>query len=518
MKNNKTVIIGKKFVTIFNKDAYAAFYNIPYADVPVGDLRFKPPKEKSDLLGQQIHDYSEYYSDSVFDLEDCLRLSVYVPMINTTDKYPVLVWITNNKIDFGPDFFIEERIVVVKVRYRTSIFGFLNTGDDFAEGNMGAKDVIAALKWIQKNISYFKGDKHKITVLGHSNSAVLVSALLVSPIAKDLFSRAIVLDGSVLCPENYRFHNFEILNKLYCKMKGRFDKFDRGELYEKLKSMSASELVVLARNLYDSSEVRNNQRPIKSFTLSRETSRNAFLRNSPIDLYCDKKINKLKVIFGYTNLRSLYRLQRFSKNRNLLKYLKYNFQYMLPFEGTTDEFESKRYRKIQNNITEFYFLNGTITDRSLRRYTKYLSDRVIYSVYRQAMEHEGSYLCRFSFKGSLNFGWDLSTPELKWKGATLGDEICYLFRCKFADEAYTNDGTNERRFIKKIVKLFANFVRYGDPTPEKEDDVLGNIKWMPMDTGCQALQLSRHIKMINVPELKRLKFWDDLKRDFFDKI
>ncbi|CAG7822280.1 unnamed protein product, partial [Allacma fusca] len=71
------------------------------------------------------------------------------------------------------------------------IFGFLTTGDDVIKGNMGLKDQVLALKWVQDNIEQFGGDPNQVTVMGESAGGASVHLLMMSPMAKGLFHRAI---------------------------------------------------------------------------------------------------------------------------------------------------------------------------------------------------------------------------------------------------------------------------------------------------------------------------------------
>lgn len=433
-------------------------------------LRFQPPKYIP-LNTTGVHDYSRSFWKTCAKVnnEDCLYLSIFKPTnANKTKHYPIVVWTNEHAEQHGPDFFIDENVIVVTVSFRLSIVGFLNTNDDYAEGNMGAKDILMALKWLRENISFFNGDPNRITIIGSGSASNSVASMLISPAAKDLFARVIVLDGSALMPADYSQNNFEISRKLFWRLKNRFDKFNLKELYKMLGNTSYEELLLSSRNLYDSTEVRDNQRLINPFSCSLEkTSKVPFMNKFPLDMYERRGVkNNVDVMFGYTTFPYLYKLTGIANNRKLLEYLNYNFQYLLPFEGKCDSYDSKRYKEIRKEIMNFYFLNGTIGIRSLRRYAKYVSDQLTYPLLRQATLHMTStnssiYLFRFAFKGSLNIGWQSSVPNLKWKGTTLGDENCYLFNCKPKTDVYKSLECNEKCFIKKFVRLIANFVKYG---------------------------------------------------------
>ncbi|XP_046970374.1 juvenile hormone esterase-like [Vanessa cardui] len=475
-----------------------------------------------------IYDYSRpcCKTCAVISNEDCLYLSVYTPNIdNKTKQHPVLVWANEYANLHGPDFFIDENLIVVTVSFRFSIFGFLNTEDDYAEGNMGAKDILMALKWLRENITIFNGDPNRVTIIGSGLASTPVASMLVSIAADDLFKRAIILDGSALSPADYRRNNLDVAHKLYRRLSRNFDVFNIKKLHKILNDTPSAGLLLASSNLYDSTEVRDTQRLINSFGCSLEiSSKIPFMNKSPVNVYHEKNINnKVQVIFGYTTLTNLFKLKGIAKNRELLEYLNYNFQYLLPFEGGCNEYDSKRYRVIQKEILDFYFLNGTIGKRSLKRYAKYVSDQVLYPLLRQATLHNRSshsdvYLYRFAFKGSLNIGWRSSVPNLEWTGATLGDETCYLFRCKSETDVYKSLKCNERHFIKKIVRLLANFVKHGNPTPNPRDDILDTLKWIPLGKTekLQAMNFGRHLRMVSVPEEKRKHFWDRIMKEYFN--
>ncbi|XP_059059054.1 juvenile hormone esterase-like [Achroia grisella] len=451
----------------------------------------QPPKECQIWNNKNQHYY--YNNETLLSkqYEDCLYLSIYTPHVNKPELHlPVIVWLHEQSKCHAPDFFIEEEVIVVTISYRTSIFGFLNTEDDFAKGK----------------------------------AAILVASLLATSTAEGLFTRVIIQSGSALSPADYRNSNFDIMNKLYWNLNGPFERLNRKRLYEILTNASVSNLLSASQDLFDGTEVRNNQRLINTFGPTVETSKQSFMNRSPLEVYKRKFTNNnVEVMMGYTSLESLYKLQGFANNKKLLKYLNHNFQYILPFEGKKDEYGSKRYTKIRERIMDFYFVNGTIGERSLRRYAKYVSDQVIYPLLRQARLHvevssNNVYLYRFSFKGSLNTSWNSSVRNLDWPGATSGDEICYLFKCKSVNDAYNSlAASNERHFIKKIVRLLANFAKYGNPTPKFYDDILGDLQWTPllMDKTMRGMNLGQKLKIVSVPEHKRMKFWDELKTDFF---
>lgn len=195
---------------------------IPYAQSPIGPLRFrapKPPEEWSD-----IKDCTEFgpiaYQPSLEIMnflgtnptnmsEDCLYLNIWSPSIDHK-KRPVLVWIHggafitgsgSSLIYDGSAFAKNGDVVVVTFNYRLGILGFLHLaelgGEEYSvSGNCGILDQIAALQWVKDNIGAFGGDPDQVTIFGESAGAMSVGTLLATPKAKGLFAKAILQSGA----------------------------------------------------------------------------------------------------------------------------------------------------------------------------------------------------------------------------------------------------------------------------------------------------------------------------------
>lgn len=82
--------------------------------------------------------------------------------------------------DYGPGYLLDEDVVLVTPNYRLGVLGFLSTGDAVSPGNYGLKDMVLALKWVQKNIANFGGDPSQVTIFGQSAGAVSVELLALS--------------------------------------------------------------------------------------------------------------------------------------------------------------------------------------------------------------------------------------------------------------------------------------------------------------------------------------------------
>ncbi|KAK1885218.1 Fatty acyl-CoA hydrolase precursor medium chain [Dissostichus eleginoides] len=135
--------------------------------------------------------------------EDCLYLYVYRPTGTASgDKLPVMMWIHGGGLAAGGALQYDgsplaayQNVVVVVIQYRLSILGFLSKGDQHTPGNWGFLDQIAGLQWVRDNIAAFNGDPNSVTIFGQSAGGISVSMLELSPLAEDLFHKAIAMSG-----------------------------------------------------------------------------------------------------------------------------------------------------------------------------------------------------------------------------------------------------------------------------------------------------------------------------------
>lgn len=200
-------------------DDVLTFRGIPYAAAPVGARRWRPPQPPAPWAGvRPAGDYGPTCAqpqsailpiDPATTSEDCLTLNVWTPATRPPAKLPVMVWIHGGGFSQGSGNFPQtngttlpsQGVVVVTINYRLAMFGFLahpdlaRPGDPV--GNFGLLDVVAALQWVQRNITAFGGDPARVTILGESAGADAVNYLMVMPVAQGLFQQAISQSSSV---------------------------------------------------------------------------------------------------------------------------------------------------------------------------------------------------------------------------------------------------------------------------------------------------------------------------------
>jgi len=199
-----------------------SFKGIPYAQPPLGELRWKAPQPPDSWQG--VRPARKFgpramqrpvFSDMVFRSngvsEDCLYLNVWTPAHAPGRQLPVLVYFYGGGFTAGdgsePRYdgasMAHQGMVAVTVNYRLNVFGFLSHPELTAEsprhasGNYGLMDQAAALRWVQANIAAFGGDPARVTIAGESAGSYSVSAQMISPLAQGTFARAIGESGAL---------------------------------------------------------------------------------------------------------------------------------------------------------------------------------------------------------------------------------------------------------------------------------------------------------------------------------
>ncbi|XP_060095198.1 acetylcholinesterase-like isoform X1 [Heteronotia binoei] len=196
-----------------------AYLGIPYAEPPVGKLRFKKPlphKPWRHILEATnfgnacpqpvIWDAPDVaiYSANTPQSEDCLFLNVWVPHPRPSTPAAILVWIHGGSYFFGTASLVvydgaflaaTENVIVVSMNYRLGALGFLSL-PPAAPGNVGLFDQQLALRWVRKNAAAFGGDPTRITIFGESAGGASVNYHLLSPGSRPLFDRAVLQSGT----------------------------------------------------------------------------------------------------------------------------------------------------------------------------------------------------------------------------------------------------------------------------------------------------------------------------------
>ncbi len=198
-----------------------AWWGVPFAQAPVGALRWQPPKSltwagvwNADRKGPECmqvlrpHDINHYFGEEASS-EDCLYLNIWAPAsARLGAKLPVVVFLyggggtigSSGMANYGGDTLAQRGVVFVNFNYRVGVLGFLAHPELSKEqgghsGNYAYLDQVAALQWIHDHIAQFGGDPSRVVIMGQSAGAGSVVQQLASPLAKGLFSGAVMSSG-----------------------------------------------------------------------------------------------------------------------------------------------------------------------------------------------------------------------------------------------------------------------------------------------------------------------------------
>ncbi|HYL38925.1 MAG TPA: carboxylesterase family protein, partial [Bryobacteraceae bacterium] len=186
------------------------YKGIPYAEAPVGNLRWKLPQPPQPWKGIRVaKNFPAMCPQAPLipgpQSEDCLGLNVWTPAHSASDRLPVMVWIHGGGFQIGAtsqsvydgEPLAAQGVVLVSINYRLGVFGFLahpaldQESPQGVSGNYGLLDMVAALQWVKRNISAFGGDPGNVTIFGESAGGTAVCLLMAMPQAEGLFQKVI---------------------------------------------------------------------------------------------------------------------------------------------------------------------------------------------------------------------------------------------------------------------------------------------------------------------------------------
>lgn len=246
--------------------------------------------------------------------------------IFSNPELPVMVWLhgggysfgSGNTFLYGPDYLVAENIVLVTLNYRLGPLGFLTAGPD-APGNQGLKDQILALKWVRDNIAAFGGDPKQVTIFGESAGASSVQMLLLSPLAKGLFHRAISESGSALNPWSMGENSVNRAARLAANL-GYVGANNTEDILEFLRRAPAMKLIEAAPTTLTEEDFRNNIGlpfvPVVEGYWNKDLEKNIyyeapFITESPPELYRKHKFHKnIPYMTGYNTHEAMLFIRR----------------------------------------------------------------------------------------------------------------------------------------------------------------------------------------------------------------
>ncbi|KAI2474087.1 esterase B1-like [Diabrotica virgifera virgifera] len=557
-----TTEIGKlrgKAQKDYHGDKFYSFSGVPYAKPPIGELRFKAPEpieswegvKDCTKEGWECPSLDIYFKHHIGNEDNCLNMNIYTKELPSHNpnmkKRPVMVFIhgggfiygSNKSMHVGPNYLMTGDIVLVCINYRLGVFGFLSLEDQSlgVPGNAGLKDQTMALKWIQKHIANFGGDPNNVTIFGESAGSASVHFLLVSPLTKGLFHKAIMQSGCAFNPWAKGRRNFAVISKAM-----GYKDVDEKTLFQKLCRASTRSLVTASFKIEDSffASIVRPFIPVVEYP-----HEGAFLTEDPEEIMKAGRHHHVPVIIGYNSMEGLmYELIRKTRtDADLPETLERD----IPFDLNIPE-KTERAKEVAEKMQKFYYQDKDLSEKNINNRYRMVSDvHFLYGIQKtitllQRHSKAPVYVYRMSIISNLNFfkkfcevkylktmlalslltklsgGSSMKNvfqslreklPVRQIEGVSHADDIFYLFSTFLAPTIAK--GSVEDRNIQKFVKPWTTFAECGNPTPEPTE-LLDHVVWSPVkdESISNIFDINDRISITGNVEAERIQFWREL--------
>lgn len=504
------------------------FLGLPFAKAPVGPLRFSEPQPpepwkgvrdatsyppmclQDKVLGQFLSDVITNRKEKVIlqMSEDCLYLNIYTPVsTEKQEKLPVFVWIHGGGLAFGSASPYDgsalaafDNVVVVTIQYRLGIVGYFSTGDKYARGNWGYLDQVAALQWIQENIIHFGGDPGSVTICGESAGGISVSALVLSPLAKGLFHKAISESGTAirtLFTDKPEEEAQRIAAASGC------EKSSSAALVECLREKTEEEMEQITLKMDMTTLKVCYTSPGKceqpSMFIS-STVDGVFFPKSPRELLSEKAINAVPYIIGVNNCEFGWVIPEMMKVPDFTEGLDKEVARQVLQSSFVLSFKS-----VPSDIVDLVFNEYIGKAESRAQVRDGLLDAIgdhmfVFPAIEVARYHRDAghpvYFYEFQHRPSSATG---VVPE--FVKADHGDEIAFVFGKPFLAGNATEE---ENKLSRAVMKYWTNFARNGNPNGE------GLVHWPQYDLDERYLEIDLIQKAAKKLKEDKMEFWVQL--------
>ncbi|KAK7793003.1 hypothetical protein R5R35_013184 [Gryllus longicercus] len=468
---------------------------IPYAEPPVGPNRFKDavpaaPWEGERSCSSECSECAQPLNPAAGSFskgsEDCLCLNVYAPF-PLLSGVPVMVWIhggafvsgDGGEMIYGTDSLVNEDVVVVTLNYRLGALGFLNLGTEEAPGNQGLKDQLMALRWVKNNIAAFGGHPENITIFGESAGSASVHYHTISPESEGLFSAAILESGSAL--NGWAFKNDTRSNVKLLLKAAKCDPATASEPAAAVACLRAAPArALIAPQTAFKSDEDKQQRALIAFPPSVD---GRFLAEEPCALVAKRSGAAVRTMAGFNSAEGIISIALARFKGGMAEFdagLTEGRGLCLPCEPCPASRSTLRRWAAE---TRRHFLAGQpLAEDTLQGYVAYSTYNMFFRGILDAVRARAKsstvphFFYEFDVQSELNFAKMLFGGQ-EINGSSHADELGYLFHNKLQpSHDFANDSV-EVMTRQRLLKLWTNFAKTGDPTPEVSD--LLPVKWEP---------------------------------------
>ncbi|XP_056647295.1 juvenile hormone esterase-like [Diorhabda sublineata] len=477
-----------------NGNDYYAFQEIPYAAKPIGENRFqlpKPPEPWSGILDTTnntkiCYQYTKKYANLEIS-EDCLYINVYTPQKPSDAKVlPVLLWIhgggfVNESSTFeyyGPKYIMDHRVVVVTFNYRLGPFGFVGTDDGVIPANIGLKDQLFAIQWVNRNIKAFSGNPYQVTLVGESAGSISVGYHLLGPWVDDkqIFHAAIMQSGSPVGIELKTQNTTNEAYRLAQVLDPTFNSSDSRDILKFLQNATAEDILH------------------SGVTGAAVIEKDGPFSHEGFPSFLNQNYKKVPVIIGFNSEEMAFLV--YSKNET--QYEKFDADPSLLVDKLINM--SPENRTIAGTLLKQLYTQNTSFEENYGGYIRYISDNSFTTATCKQVELASSeapyYLYQFSYKGEIG-GMTSILPLLPPNTGNVGhaEDLHYMW-----DDGSNSDLSQfpeeDGVILHRYVQLWTNFVKYFVPTPEP----VGNITWLPSEPSTlRYLNINSTFEMLDHP-------------------
>ncbi|XP_026739430.1 esterase B1-like [Trichoplusia ni] len=446
---------------------YAMFMGIPYATVDEANpFGLSKPYPRFNEAFDAYNDtamcpHLDDLTKEVIGSLDCLHLNVYVPnKANSNNRLPVLVWIHGGSLKigysgrylYGPRFLVKQDIILVTLNYRVGPYGFMCLDVPEVPGNQGLKDQQLALKWIKDNIAAFGANPDRITIFGESAGSKSVDFQLMYSQEK-LFHQVIMQSGTAMATSLVKYPDPSVPLKLSEQL--GFKTTHTKEALSFLASIDTKLVIVAAE------ELKLKYNPcVENYFENVER----FIPDFPINI---KKPNlgNLPTLLGANKDEGLVEFETRTAEK-----ISQDYDMFLNYLNDNFNLNTEELHEMEQIVRNFYIGDEIISKDVIGGLIQIYSDLMyIYPTartYRKYLDNglKNIYLYMFSYDGGRNYVKDKFNVTAA--GAAHADEIGYLFDISYMDKS---PAPEDQLVIDRMTTLWANFVKFGNPTPQTTD-------------------------------------------------